>query len=153
MSFWPRSFLDPASEPWRRKVESDIDANTRNSENAGNAISTLSSAVAALRGRLARTPEPKRGSTFILGNGGASMTTTVSFDQAYDSPPVVVAGAAGQGATDSGTSGTGAGTIAQWGNVSVHSVSTTGFSLTIARETGTFSTSTYYFVNWIAYPA
>lgn len=150
---WPRSFLDPASEPWRKKVESDTDANSTAVKKYGASISALSSAVAALRGRVARTAEPKRGSVAIIGNGGTEITASVTFDSEYGAPPVVVAAPAGSGALDSGTSGTGAANLSQWGNCAAYSVSETGFMVSLSRASGTFSTSTYYFVSWIALPA
>lgn len=153
MRIWPRAFLSPQSEAWRKKVESDIDSNTSDLSKIQGITTSLSSGLAALRGRFASDPTPQRGVVALNGNGGTTLTGSVTFPNAFSTPPVVVAAPAGHSTTDTGTSGTGVSSLVDWGNFSVYNVSESGFSMAFSRASGTFSASNFYFVTWMALPS
>lgn len=151
--FWPRSFLDPQSEKWRKEVESAIDSNSSAVGAISDSLTTLSSADAALRTGLAGIPRVQRGFVPIVGNSSTRISTTITFDREFSAPPIVIPGVAGFSTSPTGPTGNDDTGVDAWGNVAAYSVTTTGFTVSLQRSTGTFNSSNYYFVTWIAYPA
>lgn len=90
---------------------------------------------------------------FQAGNGTANMQENVTFPQAFDNSPVVLANSVG-GATSADPIDISGFTVAIGSGVQtvdVSSITTTGFRISQIREIGaTFSTGTRYGYAWIA---
>jgi len=153
MSVWPKSFLDPTSDRWRRKVENDSDASTTGLARLAANVLSLSSAITGLRGRVAaQYGNLQSGVAIVQGDGTTAINVDVTFDVPYDDPPVVVAGAAGYRTSYSvDVSGNSYAGIGDWGNVTVLAVTGTGFSIVMAASAAaTYSTANYYYITWMA---
>lgn len=151
MSIWPKSFFDPASDRWRRKVESDVDAAGSAASRAISNAAGISAAITGLRELVAKLASRDQfGSVSVTGNSTAQIIAHVDFSPAYNVAPIVTATCAGfspvstEGAL-SGTDTTGGG---DWAHVLVYNVTATGFDVTMMRPTGTYSSSNNYYFTW-----
>lgn len=93
---------------------------------------------------------------YIEGNGTATLSKTVTFPKAFANPPIVLIGNAGARSTNTPTTIDDlnvSGVASFAGGIRVlssHSVTNTTFVFTLVRDSGTFTSGTYYGFNWIA---
>lgn len=87
-----------------------------------------------------------------VGNGTASMSEAVTFDDAFSSAPIVIIGQLGAKST---TAATAIGGISSPDSVSGNNlagdITTTGFNVFFRKPSGTYSATNYYGYSWIAF--
>lgn len=152
MSIWPRSFLDPNSDRWRRKVEDGVDSANETASTARSNLISLSQAITGLRERVAaQFGNLQTGVSVIQGDGTTAIMTEVVFARPFSAPPAVIVSNAGYrvGYADA-TSGTSYASVEIWGHITAVNVTTDGFTIVMASSSTAYSTSNFYYANWIA---